>query len=78
MKFLIILVLIVYVFYKIAGSLFKIVFGNFRNDPRDFQQRQQHSRKTAEGLNIDKTPTHKQNSNTSGYKGGEYIDFEEV
>ena len=78
-KFLLILILLIYVFYKTAGFLFKIVFGNLRSDPGSFQQRQQHYSKKApnSNLNIDNVPQHKTN-NKSGFDGGEYVDYEEV
>jgi len=79
LKFLFILILIIYVFYKTAGFLFKIVFGNLRSDPGSFQRRQQHYSKKApdSNLSIDRIPQDKSNKN-SGYNGGEYVDFEEV
>ena len=78
-KFLLILILLIYVFYKSAGFLFKLVFGNLRSDPGSFQQRQQHYSKKApnSNLNIDNVPQHKTN-NKSGFDGGEYVDYEEV
>lgn len=77
-KFLIVLVLIIYVFYKTVGFLFKIVFGNLRSDPGAFNQRRQYTKKAPNSnLNIDKVP-HPQTNNKDGYEGGEYVDFEEV
>ena len=78
-KFLIILVLIIYVFYKTAGFLFKMVFGSLRSDPGQFQGRRRQSTRKAPGsnLNIDKVPRD-QKSKKPGYDGGEYVDFEEV
>jgi len=79
LKFLFILILIIYVFYKTAGFLFRIVFGNLRSDPGSFQHRRQSYSKKApdSNLSIDTIPQEKSNKN-SGYKGGEYVDFEEV
>lgn len=78
-KFIIILILIIYVFYKTAGFLFKMVFGGLRSDPGSFQQRHQQNSKKApnSNLNIDNVPQ-EQPGNKSGYEGGEYVDFEEV
>lgn len=78
-KILIILILVIYVFYKVAGFLFKLVFGSLRNDPGQFRsQNRQYTRKApGSNLNIDKVPQDKPNKK-SGYKGGEYVDFEEV
>ena len=78
-KFLLILILVIYAFYKVAGFLFKIVFGNLRNDPGQFSGRNQHYSKRAPGsnLNIDKIPTNRSSKGQS-YNGGEYVDYEEV
>lgn len=79
LKFLIILVLIVYVFFKTAGFVFRLVFGNLRNEGGNFQNSGQHYSKRAPGsnLNIDKVP-HPVSKKKSTYKGGEYVDYEEV
>lgn len=77
-KVLFILILVIYVFYKTAGFLFKLVFGPLRADPGSFQRRQQYSRKAPNSnLNIDKVP-HQKVDRKSGYEGGDYVDFEEV
>ncbi len=79
LKFLLILVLIIYVFYKTAGFLFKMVFGGLRSDPGHFQNRsQQYSKKAPNSnLNIDKVP-HDNSSQNPKYDGGEYVDYEEL
>lgn len=79
LKFLIILVLILYVFYKTAGFLFRLVFGNLRSDPGHFNNRNHQQSRKAPGtnLNIDKVPQG-QAKKDGTFKGGEYVDFEEV
>ena len=79
LRYLLILVLIIYVFYKGSRFLYRLVFGELRNDPRNFQGRQpNYSRKAPDSnLNIDNVPRQGSNSN-SGYEGGEYVDYEEV
>ena len=79
LKILIILVLIIYVFYKTAGFLFRLVFGSLRQDPGRFQGEHKSYAKRAPGsnLNIDKVPD--KNARRGGsYEGGEYVDYEEV
>lgn len=78
LKFLIIMILIVYVFYKTAGFFFRLVFGPMRTGSGNFQQGQRNYSKKApdSNLNIDNVPD--KSENKSGYKGGEYVDFEEV
>ena len=77
-KFLLILVLAIYTFYKVAGFLFRVVFGSLRSDPGSFRQ-ERHSTKKApnSNLNIDKVP-HPQSGSNKSFDGGEYVDFEEV
>lgn len=75
LKVLITLILILYLFYKVSGFLFKIVFGGLRNDPSQFRRSQQR-RAPDSNLNIDSIPSQKKDRNS--FKGGEYVDFEEV
>ena len=78
LKVLFILVLVIYVFYKTAGFLFRLVFGPLRTDPGAFQQRRRYSRKAPNSnLTIDKIPHHSTDKK-SGFEGGDYVDFEEV
>ncbi|MBC6401672.1 MAG: hypothetical protein GDA51_06805 [Ekhidna sp.] len=78
LKVLLILILIIYVFYKTAGFLFRLIFGPLRTDSGSFQRRGQYSKKAPNSkLNIDKIPEQRTEKST-GYKGGDYIDFEEV
>ncbi|GAB4234101.1 MAG: hypothetical protein Tsb0034_07620 [Ekhidna sp.] len=79
LKFLIILILIIYVFYKTAGFLFRMVFGSMRNDPGQFRKENKNTSRRAPGsnLSIDNVPG-KSKGKKSSYEGGEYVDFEEV
>ena len=80
LKFLIILILIIYLLYKTAAFLFRLVFGSLRNDSGRFQGKEYHPRRRAPGsnLNIDKIPESSFNKKKQGFEGGEYIDFEEL
>jgi len=76
-KFLLILILIIYVFYKAAGFLFRLVFGGFRNDPGHF--RSENTRRASNGnLRVDKIPHSKRDRSKNDFSGGEYVDYEEV
>lgn len=77
LKVLIVLVLVIYVFYKTAGFLFRLVFGPLRTDPGRFRQRQYSKKAPNSNLHIDKIPQ-KRTGRNSDYEGGDYVDFEEV
>jgi len=78
LKILLIFILIVYAFCKIAGFLFRLIFGLLRTNPGGFQRRGQYAKKAPDSnLNIDKAPQQRTVKN-SGYEGGDYVDFEEV
>jgi uncharacterized protein YxeA len=81
LKFLLILILVIYLLYKVGGFLFKIMFLGSPN----YQQRSQNGyernhRKAQDGnLNIDYVPKKERGEKTGkGFKGGDYVDFEEV
>lgn len=76
LKVLIVLILITYVFFKIGSFLFNIFFGGLKGGGYTYQ----HQTRQAAGddLNIDSVPRPKTNSRRHGYKGGEYVDYEEV
>ena len=67
-KFIIILVLLIYVLNKVSVLLFKIV-GRPQPPPPPF-------RRPADGnINVDAVP---KKEKKGGLKGGEYVDYEEV
>lgn len=87
LKFLIILVLIIYLLYRVGGFLFRLFFLN----ASEYQQQQQQQRRTGSydhhsdkrkapdsNLNIDYVPRDSKGKKIDGYKGGEYVDYEEV
>lgn len=77
-KILLILILIGYVFHKIASFFLRGFFKGF-NGQSQFDQRQyRHTRKSQNGdINIDSIPNN-QSKKGGGFNGGEYVDFEEV
>lgn len=75
-KFLLIAVLVIYSFYRVASFLFKFVFGGFAKN--QFNSTQQRSRKAPNSnLNVDRVPR-EQSGKKSDFQGGDYVDFEEV
>ena len=65
-KFLLILFFISYLIYRVGGAFFRIMtLGNTQNSAR---------RPRNSNVDVPKN----QSNNDKGYKGGEYIDFEEV
>ena len=86
LKFLLILILFFYVFYKVGGFIMKaLYFGS----GRQFQQRQQYQKQNNRGNTtyarngevkveyISEDEIKKRKSSTTN-KGGEYVDYEEV
>ena len=70
-RLLLILVLIFYVLYKLG--LFRVMVTNARDG---YQEGGNSSRRPADGnVNIDSVPKEKKKST---FKGGDYIDYEEV
>jgi hypothetical protein len=67
-KFLIILAIIVYLIYKIGGMFFQAGAAS--------QQNRHSYRPPNSNLNVDKDAV--KNKKDPKYKGGEYIDYEEV
>lgn len=82
-KFLLILILIIYLFYKGTGLLFKSFFGSYKDNlNRETGRRNETSRKVPNSnLNIDDVPSQRRqrrNDRGNSFDGGDYVDFEEV
>ena len=80
LKFLIIVVLIGYVFYKVGGMVFKVLTGNIggQQSRGNFQgqNRPGNNPRPKDGnVNIDYVPKGKKGKD---FDGGEYVDYEEV
>jgi hypothetical protein len=81
-KLILILFIFFYVFYKVGGFIMRaLYFGS----GRQYQQRQQYSQRTTsnarhEEIKVDYIPEDevKKRKSSSGKKGGEYVDYEEV
>lgn len=75
-KFLLIAVLVIYSFYRVASFLFRFVFGGFAKN--QFNSTQYKSRKAPNSnLHVDQVPR-SQSERKGDFQGGDYVDFEEV
>jgi len=71
LKILALLVLI-WIFFKALGQIFKALLGTDANRSTRYTST---SQRRKEGINVDYDPNTK---GDKGYKGGEYVDYEEV
>ena len=78
-KFLLILFLIGYLFFKIGGFIFRLFLGRTAKAAQERQYQQNNKgRTTKDGLNIDHVPNQKGKRTGGNFKGGEYVDYEDV
>ncbi|WP_421872726.1 DUF4834 family protein [Marinoscillum sp.] len=80
LKFILILILVAYLFVKVGGYLFGLLFRGAQEFNRGYQagDHQHHARKAPNSnLNIDHIPQ-KDKQSKKNFGGGEYVDFEEV
>ncbi len=76
LKFLIILILIIYVLAKVGGYIFKLIYTGASEATRHTTSGQRRKAPDSD-LDIDFIPKNG-GKNSKGYDGGEYIDYEEV
>ena len=80
LKFLIIIFLVGYIFYKVGGVLFRALTGTLGGDQYsrgNFQGRpNQNPRPKGGNVNIDYVP--KDKKDRKDFDGGEYVDYEEL
>lgn len=85
-KFLLILILFFYALYKIGGFLFRMLFQSVQQQHRQQYQghqnghyQQSHTRRAPDSnLNIDHIPEKDKEKRRGDFKGGDYVDYEEV
>ncbi len=65
---------ILYFFMRSLGSVVRLFFGT--GHPNTQQRKYPPGRQSNDGLHVDYAP--KKNDTTGKYKGGDYVDFEEV
>ncbi len=76
LKFLLIAILVIYCFYRVAAFLFRFMLGGF--DRGQFNSTQYRRRKAPNSnLNVDSIPRTKEGKKKN-FQGGDYVDFEEV
>tara|TARA_Y100001972_G_C7667549_1_gene338055 strand:+ start:7931 stop:8191 length:261 start_codon:yes stop_codon:yes gene_type:complete len=83
LKIIIISVLVIYLVFKLVGFAFRIMFGAAYEQQKRARQGQQQSQTTRRkapnsNLNIDTQPDNKQARSNKEYKGGDYVDYEEI
>lgn len=83
-KLLLIIFLIIFIFVKVGGFIMRMLFSGFvkkYQDTSNQNYRQSQRKKPADGnVNIDYIPSegNKGKSSNSDYKGGDFVDYEEV
>ncbi len=76
LKFLLIVILIFYVLYRIGGFFFRMLIINAQQRTQQNQNTSYQSRGKDGNIHIDYVP--KQTKSKSDFKGGDYVDYEEV
>ncbi|MEP1095079.1 MAG: DUF4834 family protein [Cyclobacteriaceae bacterium] len=76
LKFLLIAILVIYCFYRVAAFLFRFMLGGFSKSQFDSTQYRQRKAPNS-NLHVDRVP--RENSGKKkDFEGGDYVDFEEV
>lgn len=82
LKFLLITFLIAYLLFKIGGYLFRIFFwslgGKMQNGQFNNNRETSNMRPPNSNVDIDYVPQNGKKTKEKEFKGGEYVDFEEV
>ena len=66
------LLILIWIFFKALGQIFKALLGSDANKTTRYTTNHQHKK---EGVHVDYDPNTK---GSKGYEGGEYVDYEEV
>ncbi len=83
-KVLLITFLIGYIFFKVGGFLFRILLGGLgakaahSQSKQNYSQSSQQKKRTADGINIEFVPEDQGKRSAKNFKGGEYVDYEEI
>lgn len=80
LKFLLILILVFYLIFRVGGFLFRVFFlGALQSRQQNQSQQKQQSHRKApnSNLNIDYIPGEKKEQ-SNDFRGGDYVDYEEV
>lgn len=79
-KLILIIVLVAYLFFRVGGYLFGLLFRGAQEFNRGYhadRQRPESKKAPNSNLNIDHIP-HKEKHHKKNFGGGEYVDYEEV
>lgn len=80
LKFLLILIIIFYLIYRVGGFLFRMLFLSAQQQRQHYQgqaQQQAQRRAADSNLNIDYVPGEPK-KDKKDFRGGDYVDYEEV
>ena len=80
-KFLIIIFLFFFILMRLGGFFLRVLFGRAAQqaNQQQSQYRSQNTRKPSDGnVNIDYVPKETKKNAPKNFKGGDYVDFEEV
>lgn len=80
-KFLLITFLIIYLLFKIGGYLFRIFFWSLGGKMQDGHTNNRHAsnvRPPNSNVDIHYVPKDKKEKKEKAFKGGEYVDYEEI
>lgn len=82
MKFFVIMLLVGFLFFKLLNLFFRVLLGGSatnRSDNRTYQNQQYQSGRGNDGnVNIDHVPNEGSKKTPKAFKGGEYVDYEEI
>ncbi|MEL7004712.1 MAG: DUF4834 family protein [Bacteroidota bacterium] len=79
LKFLLIVLIIGYVFFKGLGFIMRTMFGvSGRGTAQNFNREYQTRRSNSGNVDVNYDPRGKSKKGKANFKGGEYVDFEEV
>jgi len=68
---------LLYFFFRSIGHVVRLIFGSTVSRSQNANTNQQRQRTTRDGLHVDSAPQN-QKSRKSDFKGGDYVDYEEV
>lgn len=79
-KAFIIIFVVLWVLVKLGGFFVKMFFGGLSNQarPQSSQQQQQRKQPTDGNVSIDYAPKNKEDVKDKDFRGGDYVDYEEV
>ena len=68
---------LLYFFFRSIGHVVRLIFGSTVSRSQNANANQQRQRTARDGLHVDSAPQN-QKSRKSDFKGGDYVDYEEL